>query len=464
MPRGISGLSGANVSRGISSGQAQIYDTSGNVNLYAKILAQQKAQRESEVNDLQKYLTTAKTEGLRDADKDDYFKGYNEWRDKAVEAYKAPSGIDKAKLRADADKKLASLNALVKQSSDYNKLHQDIAVKLLDDRFRNQIQPDGVKSWQESANLPLSSSKIIKDPSTLARQIDTSKVLDKFAKINDQVMQTTGRYDNDLGTPIKNGSKTGLQFNPTKRGDSKTQALNYGMAYDTDPEIKAFIQKQYADHFNNMSEDEAKNISIQDLVIQNPLIKTEAPRVDWDRAPDNFYAHFNYKNTNGTPVTTESDIRKQWIGDMKNKVPGSGEKLGAFIQGSPLFSGGTQFHIGGDPDDPKNPDAFEIDVPDKLSYNSKGEPIVVIPRNQYSFKYSDPNFETKMNSFINEITGQRMDIGGSIGLKGNVKGSTKSKAPSNTTNVTMSVDGKRYVIPSDKISGFMKSFPKAKRL
>lgn len=286
--------SNSNVSRGIGHGEAQVYSSSSPINTYAKLLAQQKLQREKEVNDIQSYLGTAKMDGLREADRDDYFKMYDKWRDKATMAYKASNGLERATLKADADKELAQLNKLVADSKQVARDYHDFQGKLIDDRIRDQFSDDAVSKVQQSAKLPLSNPNFIKDFTTLERQVDTSKILGEFDKIDDQLLQSNAKYDNPRMREIKNGDKVGTEYLYTKRVDPAIQALNYGVKYDTDKATKVFIQKQYAPLFDTLPEEEAKAQAIQDLVSKRSLIREDAPKIDWQPKPDNWKEKMDY--------------------------------------------------------------------------------------------------------------------------------------------------------------------------
>lgn len=275
-------LSGANASTSIGQGQAQIYDTSGNLNLYAKILAKQQAERQAEQKELADQLGKLKIDGLRDADKADFYQQYNEWKSMPSQIMQEKDNFKKMQLQSDFDKKYMELNDFVGKSKGYGKLHADISSKFLDDRFRNQFNDDAVAKWQKSANLPLSSAEIVKDPSTLARQIDTSKIMEDINKIDDQLLQSA-KYDNPITRRITSGNKTGTESLYTKKVDPKIQALNYAMKYDTDKTFKAFVQKEYAEVFDKMGDEAGKAAAIQDLVAKRPLVRPDAPKIDWDR-------------------------------------------------------------------------------------------------------------------------------------------------------------------------------------
>jgi hypothetical protein len=59
---------GANISRGINRGAAQVYDTSGPVNMYARLMYQQQLKRAAETKALTDELGKVTPEGIRQPD------------------------------------------------------------------------------------------------------------------------------------------------------------------------------------------------------------------------------------------------------------------------------------------------------------------------------------------------------------------------------------------------------------
>lgn len=274
-----------------------VYDTRGSVGAYNAQLQKQAAQRAAEQKALNDDINKIKVDGLREADRPDYFKGFEDWRNTAQKATTEKDWKRKSELQSEADKKFLELQSFINQSKEYNKVHHDVSMKLLDDRTRNQFTDDAVQVWQQSGKMPLKDPRTVKDPSTLARQVDTSKVLNELTNVDEDLLKRA-RYSNPATRRVQSGNKSGTESIYSRTVDPKEQALNYGMLYDTKRDIKAYIQKEYADVFDKLPEDEAKAFAIQDIVKQRPVVRQEAPKMDWDRAPDNFYAHYNYRLQN----------------------------------------------------------------------------------------------------------------------------------------------------------------------
>lgn len=265
-------------------GAFPVYDTRASVGAYNAQIQKQAAQRAAEQKALNDDINKIKVDGLREADRPDYFKGFEDWRNTAQKATTEKDWKRKSELQSEADKKFLELQSFINQSKEYNKVHHDVSMKLLDDRTRNQFTDDAVQVWQQSGKMPLKDPRTVKDPSTLARQVDTSKVLNELTNVDEDLLKRA-RYSNPATRRVQSGNKSGTESIYSRTVDPKEQALNYGMLYDTKRDIKAYIQKEYADVFDKLPEDEAKAFAIQDIVKQRPVVRQETPKMDWDRAP-----------------------------------------------------------------------------------------------------------------------------------------------------------------------------------
>lgn len=388
-------------------GAYPVYDTSGSVNMYVKTMAQQQARRQAEQKAIQDQLGKVKIEGLRDPDKPIFYEKYNSWKSIPAKISQEKDPLKKMELQADFDKQFMELNDYAAKSREAEKDDDDFSGRALDDRFRNQFTDDAIAKVQKNRTLPINHPDYVRDKSVLARQIDTSKILEDLNKIDDQLLQSA-KYDNPSTRRVKSGNKVGTESIYTRKVDPKVQALNYAMKYDTDRTFKAFIQKEYADVFKNTEDgDEAKAIAIQDLIGKRPLVKQDSPKMEWDRAPDNFYAHYDYRQANQTANKDSSILRQEWINDMVNGVAGSGERLKAFVEGSGKF-GGKKLRIDKQ-DSSGNKLVFSIpsyDVMDK-----DGETVKeTIPARKVTIDKNVASDKIKLNQFINEITGETVNI------------------------------------------------------
>lgn len=185
------------------------------------------------------------------------------------------------------------------------------------------------------------------------------------------------------------------------------------------------------------------NTARQETPFKNPNEMTEYQRqsLALRQQSENRQAAKKDPKVEETPLTQ----RQQWIQDIKNKVPASGERLAAYIKGNPEFDPDGKLAIGFDP---TNKNIVQFDVPAKVTYTTddKGNAIVdeiKTPRKKYKINLTDPNFETQINEVLNNVTGQRVDIGSSLGVKGNKNRETISTVK-NAASGTYKIKGKNY--------------------
>lgn len=315
-------IDGANL-----NGAFPVFDVSRSVNTYTADLARQAAQRQAEQKALQHDLDKVKIDGLRDADKEDYFRGFDDWRTTAQAAANNKDFRQSANLQREADKKRLELQSLVNKSKEYGRLHQDVSSKFLDNRFRDQFPDDAPNKWLASGNMALSNPNIILDPNSLGRQVDLSAIPKILDNIDDELFKQA-RYDNKPATrSIAYGNRTGTESIYTRSVDPKEQALRYGLQYDLKRDMKAAVRQQYADAFNTMPEDQAKAFAIHDLVKQRPISRQDAPKLNFDLKEE----HWKEKALfNDMLARKRKDIDGSGIGIAQPiTIPyGSGDKKG----------------------------------------------------------------------------------------------------------------------------------------
>ena len=417
--------SGLNTSSGIGTGEAIVFDTRGSVNKYTAEIQRQANARAAEQKALQDELGKVKMDGLREADKPEYFKGFEDWRTTAQKASASRDFREKANLQSEADKKYMELNNLVAKSKEYNRLHQDVSNKFLDNNFRDQFTDDAVTQWQQSDKLPLSDPRLVKDPSTLSRQLDLSKVDDKLAKIDAGLLSKQIEANPIAGDRLSVGNRKGTNLVYKTSVDPKRQAFEYAMAYDTDKDLKHYIKTQYADLYASKPEDEAKALAIQDMVGKRPVQKQRNQFV-MDEPEDKFYAHEAWKRAHPDPNSapkSESELyRKQWIDSMVKGEPGSGEYLKSIVAAQGEYTEPLKIRKVGD--------VIKIGVPQKtvMSFDVDGKPKAkVIPGRVVDVNTKDPADKSKLNNLLNELTKEK--ISESKFQTGNASGKIKTTTP-----------------------------------
>lgn len=449
------------------NGAFPIYNTSGPVNYYVQNAAKMEAKRLAEQKALQEELSKVKIDGVRDADRPEYINKYNEWKNMSYAIGKEKNLEKKAQLRSEFDKKFFELQDLVNDSKQLLKGEEDFT-KVLLTKDRDNYADDVIERFQKAKTLPRKSPGYVRDLSTYERTVDTSKVDDQFRQIDADLLRKAKEQQPVAGARLKAGNRMGTNMVFNKVVDPKEQAYNYGLAYDTNRDIKYSIRQTYKDLFDKLPEAEAKTQAIADMVAKRKL---EDPRNQFvlDESEDNWKEKALFRamlsGSQGS-VNEQLEARKRFIKDVQQFKPDAAEKLGAFISGNPQYSTATKFAIKRDKDHPNDNNYFVLDIPAKVKLNAKGEEVIESPRQEYKLNRKDPNFEIRMNEVINGVTGQKMDVGYSIGLTGNQKGTTKKVTPSKSSKSTVTMilpNGTSGEIPADKVEAFMKKYPKAKR-
>jgi hypothetical protein len=121
-----------------------------------------------------------------------------------------------------------------------------------------------------------------------------------------------------------------------------------------------------------------------------------------------------------------SDVRKEWIQDIRNWQPNALEKLVAAGNANQEYDKKDTFKIFQIQERGTNKKQVKLHVPAKIK-TVNGVPETISEAHDYTINQNDPNFETYMNQLIGDVTGAKVDIG-SVGAKS----SNLKKSPPNT--------------------------------
>lgn len=161
------------------------------------------------------------------------------------------------------------------------------------------------------------------------------------------------------------------------------------------------------------------------------------------------------KKEGGVPA---SDVRKDWIQQIKNWQPNALEKLVAAGNANQEYDKKDTFRIF-QIKERNNPNAkpiVKLHVPAKIK-TVNGVPETISEAHDYTINHNDPNFETYMNQLIGDVTGAKVDIG-SVGAKS----SNLKKSPPNTPVQTPVKSNVPTVTAQDKAAlEWLKSNPNA---
>jgi len=266
-------ISGRNASTGINQGSAQIYSQTQNaVNTYARTLAQQQAKREAEAKELSDKLSKFSTEGLRDVDKDGFYKVYDSWRSKTQEAMSERDQrlkfqkLDEAeKFRQQAQKYVADSKA---------KTQRDLAMGIKIFGKPHFFNEEGKKMYNRSLTAPIYSKDDIVDYSTIPLGHDFSTIPKDLDFLDDAVMKNNSRYENK---EFVNDGKGLLTQERIRIGSPEAQLTAYQLAYGADDKMKAFMQDSFPNLDWDNNEKQALQMASQELAKSRPLIREETP-------------------------------------------------------------------------------------------------------------------------------------------------------------------------------------------
>jgi hypothetical protein len=263
---------GANISRGMGRGAAQVYDTSGPVNMYAKLMQQQQLKRAAEQKALTDKLDKFDSRGVRVQDREGLNKVYEDWQKASIEALKATDRNEKFRLNAEAQNKLNAAEQFVYDSKA--KAQRDLAVgtKILGKPYF--FSEEGKKIFQKSLSAPIYSKDDIADYSTIPLGYDKSKVAKDIAAVNESLYKTA-KYDVSQGVEKKVGDLTYAEFPIIKRVAPEAQIKGYELLYRVNDGFQALLEEDYSDLDWDNNPEQALQTALTDFAAKYPLAKDE---------------------------------------------------------------------------------------------------------------------------------------------------------------------------------------------
>ena len=263
---------GANTSRGMGRGAAQVYDTSGPVNAYARLMYQQQLRRAAEQKSLTDKLDKFDSKGVRIQDREGLNKVYEDWQKAGIEALKATDRNEKFRLNAEAQSKLNIAEQFVYDSKA--KTQRDLAVgaKILGKPYF--FSEEGKKIFEKSLSAPIYSQDDIADYSTIPLGHDKSKVAKDIAAVNESLLKTA-KYDVSQGVEKKVGDLTYAEFAKIKRVSQEEQIKGYELLYNVNDGFQALLEENYSDLDWDNNKVQALQTALTDFSAKYPLIKDE---------------------------------------------------------------------------------------------------------------------------------------------------------------------------------------------
>lgn len=484
-------LEGLNSSTGFGSGEGTAVGNNGSVALFGQLLARQQAKREREQQMLANELSQVKTDGLREPDRVDFFKQYQEVKNTAGKIPYEKDGWKRAQLKAEVDQKLLELNSYAQQSKAYGNQYKDFQSKLLDNKFRDQFNDQAITTVGESNKLPISDSRFVRDFNVLGRQVDAEKI-DKMLGTLDGTMLKKTQWGNPVQTASKQGNKNGVMFYNKREVDPVEQLHAYANIYDAQPDFRKFIHDQYPDVFDGNNPEQAKALALKDYADKRRstgiLSEATAPQF---KPNDSYYDHRTFMINNPIPKGESENVSAQ-PQDLNIRY-GSGGKANVNVKGfipisipAKNFGGSTAYNL---TDGTQN----EVLQPsDNYSIVGVGNyPFVKGVSSRVDGSIAQPDFakrspdKVEYKSMVHvksKGTAEEGDVDHLVDyskLPENIKNSKSVKAalsnfkpiatetkqtPSTSGMVTLMINGQTGQIPADKVEAFLKKYPKAKRL
>jgi len=414
---------------GIGIGEAQVFDTSGLANQYARqVASQQKAQAtQAEIQrkasekyneELADLIANVKTEGARDNDVPDITKAYNDIKDFYSKSAQLKD-TDKPLFRAELRNRINSLNEFAQRS---NKLSKDVA-SMSGEIAKNEwdYDPNSVSELRRINQTPLKQlgADAVIDPMKYKR-LPNFKMIDDILDSTYDLGKENATYTGDITSKGKtiSVSKISPEFINNSLVQSIQNSPEAGYALkslytkttgDTEPtgeKLMSFLNKQYEtrhkyDYEGSPKEIPAGPVTPQSEIAQAKLMKTRV---------------VNLKSLvdNKDQTTLES---------FKSSLP-----AGARISWIPK----DKSQVKGNKADPENISGMYIYIP--KGYDEYGEPISGINQ-QVFFDRGDP-YKT-INSIMNRYYGKKVsneDLQSS-GVGGNVR-VNRAPAPSSRPATT----------------------------
>lgn len=298
-------MAGNHLNIGPGIGEASYWDTTPVIQQFTNVLAQKKTEQAKKDQDLINQASQLKPEAIRDADKQDYINKYNDWKQSQMQANQLPTNSrGRLDAMANAQQKYNDLNNFIYESKKEAANEHAVSNSLLQNphMFSDEAHNQLIQSMQS----PMSDAKFIpgNNYNRLERYIDHTKVDDAFDAANKE-----GLKQQEWSNPIqsqgkdKQGNKTGVIIH-NERSFEPVDILNtHKHMYDLSPDIRASIDKRYANIVGDNPQQTAmlrlrqNAIDRGDLIVgangqlQSGVNEKTKPEFKANYKPDNYLEH-----------------------------------------------------------------------------------------------------------------------------------------------------------------------------
>lgn len=237
----------------IGAGEAQVYNPAPIVGAFNQILAKQQAQRQLELKQLTDQQAQLKPDGLRnDADRKDFFNQANDWRQKSINAMNERDPYKKSLLQSQAQQAYMQAQSTVAQSKAQAAKDLQFNQFAMNDATRHQLTDDAVTKGLANAEVGVNDPRLIKEYSSLQRQVDHKKIMDNLDKADKEALKQTPWGTPTLKDAVVAGRKATF-INNSRTLDPADRAKMYSQMYDTDRDTKKFFNDVYPQFYNDPS-------------------------------------------------------------------------------------------------------------------------------------------------------------------------------------------------------------------
>jgi len=244
-------------------GDATVWNPNQQVQNFANIVAQQKADQASKDKALIDQLATIKPEGIREYDKEDFKAKYNEYKNSFIGANNLPKNSrERLEALAEVQRKYGELGDFIGKSKEEKAREMAISNSLV--QQPHLFSDDAHQRLLASMKSPMSASGFIKgnDYNALERYVDPIKMDKLYSDFKTGLVKNT-QFDNGVQTPGRQGDKKGV-FITQSRGipmDGENGALNNLLNFATvNKDFKKYIGDRYKDI---QSEDPQQTLAMQ---------------------------------------------------------------------------------------------------------------------------------------------------------------------------------------------------------
>ena len=336
---------GANISRGMGRGAAQVYDTSAPINMYAKLMQQQQLKRAAETKALTDELGKVTPEGLRQPDVKGFIDQYGRWRDKAIEADAERNPTRKAILKQEAEREKLTTLMYIDDSKNESRNERDRNKMLLDPNVRDRYDDVAIERVLKSSSLAKDDPNYVRDMNQFQIRPDLSKLTKDLDDLDKNILQSS-EWSAPITEAAKQGNVEGVYVYNKRTIDPKKQATAYASLFDLDRKFQAGLREMFP-NLASLPKEELKAQGIPLLVQQR--VKEELSKPNFQPNKDLTMQNLALRRENrlaakdsGINEVGEVEVNKEFFGESVTDVSGKEKEYPVKTIGFDYFIKPTQ--------------------------------------------------------------------------------------------------------------------------